>query len=353
MRSKRIDIIVGISEKLLNDSKYNADAKGLGFFFRRSNINRILKNYENTHLIPVGSVYIVSPSNVDYLFAYNALIAWLFGNEVVVKLPENIGSNREDVFAVVNLINQTCNNISIKSISRTSQENISRLKNSDSVIIWGGNDAVNNIRKTEIKPTARIIGFPDRKSGSVFNLEKILLSEKNIKAFATDVLSQTQLACSSPSFLFIEKFTLDNWKLFLTKLSLANSRFDRKGWVQENMIRVMKFWNGKKLKTHEGFSYELISINEISKAIKNESCGFGFFYIIAVDNIKELINIPKENEWQTLTYDESSLNRSELSHLNLIGPRFIRLKKIGEALSFSHIWDGIDLIRSVTIELND
>jgi hypothetical protein len=353
MQINRIEQLSKLSSELINGEVYNADAKALGFFFRKANIKNIIRSYENIMLYPVGKVYIISPSNVDYLFAYNSLLAWVFGNEVYVKLPEKIGSNFQDIFSVVGLINKYCCGIRIDSLSRISQENMFHLRTSDAIIVWGGNRAVFEIRKADLKPTARIIAFPDRKSAALLNLSNAIENHIILRNFATDVLSQTQLACSSPSFLFVDDFNASKWQEFLSRLATYSSRFSRVGWYQQRMIRVFQNCQGENVYSHKGFHYEILTPDKLSDIVKSEVCGFGFFYIIPIGNFRDLQKISHYDEWQTLTYDHTLYSKNDLLGINFDGPKFIRLKKFGEALSFNHVWDGIDLVRSVCIEVND
>ena len=75
--------------------------------------------------------------------------------------------------------------------------------------------------------------------------------------------------------------------------------------------------------------------------------GNGLFYEIEVQNIDQIAKQVKNTD-QTLTY--FGLDNSEISDLlSLISNRGLdRILPIGEALDFSVIWDGYDLIEAFT-----
>lgn len=85
----------------------------------------------------------------------------------------------------------------------------------------------------------------------------------------------------------------------------------------------------------------------ISENLSNYKGQFGIFYQKNINLLSELI-IDNDRKIQTLTY--AGLTKDSLkSFFRKIDLKGIdRIVPLGEALEFSHIWDGIDLIRHLT-----
>ena len=71
----------------------------------------------------------------------------------------------------------------------------------DARVIWGGDSSVLEIRKSPLKSGAPDITFPDRKSAAIMDGEYVSLSPSIKRDFYNDTFITDQNACTSPSVI--------------------------------------------------------------------------------------------------------------------------------------------------------
>ena len=159
------------------------------------------------------------------------------------------------------------------------------------------------------------------------------------------------MGCGSPKAIF-----------WLDKISdVANDLYKRldhiakcKEYEVEAGTSIAKFGHmNRKIATGEAFygkrfSSRLSVLNSLSdKNIFTDVQGAGMIYDIDLNNISQ---ISKYLDQTTQTITHAGLDSSEISELTEIMSTYggYRLVPLGEALSFSDVWDGIDLIAHMT-----
>ena len=93
-----------------------------------------------------------------------------------------------------------------------------------------------------------------------------------------------------------------------------------------------------------------VKIDSMKDVNEELHCGTGLFYELEISKFEDLLpNMTKKH--QTLAYygfSKEELNQAILNHL----PRGLdRLVPIGKSLDFSYIWDGYDLFKSFSREI--
>ena len=240
-------------------------------------------------------------------------------------------------------------------------EKITKLisSNCDCRVIWGSDKTVNEIKKILTQTGCKELIFPDRYSISLINLNHLSKLKKDdyaefAKKFYLDALMFDQNACSSPHLIiWFGKKNINSYDKFWNNLNLAIR--DGKYFIpnEKNMFdRYTKFCEfaakRKEVKKsiNDNFTYRMI-LNKIPKDITIFRVGFGYFFEYFISDLKEIKNNinPKI---QTLTY--FGFNTSDLKNfIYKEKPHGIdRIVPVGQALEFSELWDGYDLIRNLS-----
>ncbi len=363
---KIVNFLNEVSNRILKSKKYNhyADLATFGFWCRKKNIQALSNTYSSNNLIMGrGCVLHICPSNVPMNFAYSLAFGLISGNNNIVKLPSKNFFQAKYLLEVINHILKKKNYASLKKrfkfIKYGHEEEISRSlsKIVNARLIWGGDETIKLFKKFETKPRCIDLCFSNRVSGSIININslKSLNSKKLFNVtykFYNDSYIMDQQGCSSPQVVFwlgkkntkiVEKF----WKILSSiveknyefDLSLANKKinFTSELILKEKKIEKLKFKNLKVVR------YQKKNLNNIGK-LENS---YGTFLEVYSTNISKIKNLIDER-FQTLTY--YGIEKEQLTNFilknNLKG--IDRIVPFGRAFDMGHIWDGFDIISSLS-----
>lgn len=175
--------------------------------------------------------------------------------------------------------------------------------------------------------------------------------------FYNDCYLMDQQGCSSPQVIFwlgekntkvIEKF----WQILSNivennyefDLSLANKKIE---FTSELILKEKKIVN-LQFKDLKVIRYQKKNLNNIDKLENN----YGTFLEIKLKNISKIKKFIDER-FQTLTY--YGLEKKQLTNFisknNLQG--IDRIVPFGRAFDMSHIWDGFDIISSLSRKISE
>ncbi len=364
-----IEFIAQLSKEILNNprSKQFPDLVTFGYWCRKSNISKLRNNYDDlANRLGLGLIFHVTPSNVPMNCAFSAIFSILSGNSNVIRVPSK---GFEQVVLFLESFKKIADsnksfrpflsrNIFVDYASQLDEFTNYFSKISDARVIWGGDESIRKIRSFETKEKAPDIVFPDKVSGSVINLKEIsLLSAKDFKRFINnlynDIYIMDQNACSSPTAIFFlnhDKASED--KIWKELSELAKLKYD----LSAHQV-ISKFTKASelaaqglledKLDHDDYFLYkaDLDRIKEKDLSSLKQNSGFLFYKKISmIEDMLPYIN----DKFQTLTY--FGLQRDDiLNFLNTSKPSGIdRFCPVGSALEIGLVWDGYDLIRSLS-----
>ena len=368
---KIVNFLNEVSNRILKSKKYNyfTDLATFAFWCRKKNIQALSNTYSSNNLIiGRGCVLHICPSNVPMNFAYSLAFGLISGNNNIVKLPSR---NFFQVKYLLEVINHTLKKKNFASLKRRfkfikygHEEEISRYlsKIVNARLIWGGDETIKLFKKFETKPRCVDLCFSNRVSGSIINLDSLkrLNSKKLfniVYKFYNDCYLMDQQGCSSPQVIFwlgkknnkiVKKFwrILSNIveKNYEFDLSLANKKteFTSELVLRERKIEKLKFNNLKLVR------YQKKDLNNIDK-IENS---YGTFLEVKLTNISKMKKLIDER-FQTLTY--YGIEKEQLFNLisknNLKG--IDRIVPFGRAFDMGHIWDGFDIISSLSRKISE
>ncbi|MHB8062979.1 MAG: acyl-CoA reductase [Ruminiclostridium sp.] len=369
-----ISFFDNLSKVLLSNSKYRdyPDIIAMAFWLRRANLLRIkqqfMDTYSNRILLARGVAFHIAPSNVDTIFMYSMAISLLAGNTNIVRVSEKSSDRVSLIIGELNKLLQSEHHMQLKNniliVSYGHDDKITEYFSSisDVRIIWGGNETVKRIRKIPCKPRCIDIPFADRYSFSVFNAD-VLLKDKDLKSicnkFYNDCYTFDQNACSSPRavvWLGDENSVKEAKKIFWAEVEkLANKKYNLQ--PANAVDKIMTSYSlaiekeDTKLVAVASNSLVRIEVGQLDNIIHNIRCAAGFFVECRINKLTELEAFITEDDQTMTTYGISKGVIEEFISNNK--PRGIdRVVELGQALDFSEIWDGFDLLRELTREVS-
>ena len=368
--NKVVAFLDDLSKSLNNFNKKNIpDLKALSFFCRKNNI-LILKNKHfdpNAIRFGLGLLFHITPSNIPTNFAYSLIFGLIAGNSNIVKVPSKKFDEIEIICKSLNNVlkkrkyKQIKNMITI--IRYTDNDQVTKKLSSlcDGRLIWGGDNTINNIKKFDTKAKNIDIPFSDRYSISLINSEKFLrLSEYKvlnlIRSFYNDTYAVDQNACSSPHLILWKgKLNLKAKKKFWLYLNnLVKKKYnpplissvDNYSRLVKDMIKNQNIYSYKRFNK----SLYVVTLKKLYPNFFLKKTKWGFFYECNIQNLKN-INYVTNRSLQTFTYFGFSKKFIKyffkVNNFNGID----RVVPFGQALNISLIWDGYDLTRMLSREI--
>jgi len=369
--SKIIHFLNDLSKFLDNtlNNKNFPDLKALSFFCRKRNILSLKNKYQNkdTARFGLGLLFHITPSNIPTNFAYSLIFGLISGNSNVVKVPSKKFNEIDIICKSINYVLKKKKYIEIKNmitVIRYSNKDFLTKKFSaacDARLIWGGDKTITNIKKFDTKPKNIDIPFSDRYSISLINSEKFLKLSKHkvlnlINNFYNDTYAVDQNACSSPHLILWKgKFYKEAKKKFWFNLNnLVKKKYNSPLIsTTDNYSRlVADIINNKNILSHKRFNKSLyvVSLKKLSPKLFIKKPKWGFFYECDIKNLKN-INYVTNRGLQTLTYFGFSKKfiKTFFKSNNFNG--IDRVVPFGQALNINLIWDGYDLTKILSREI--
>ena len=361
-----LDFCAELSKLFADDE--DPDIAALGFWLRPAHLHEIkeaFKASKGSIRVSKGLAFHITASNVDTLFAYSWIVSLLVGNGNIVRLPTKQSKAIENIVRHINNVLEQSRYAGIADttclLRYAHQQSITAAISSkaDIRILWGSNPTVEAIRTIPLNPYAKDIAFPDRFSYSAiaalpYQALDFEEKERLAKAFFRDAYGFDQHGCSSPRLIFWigqaedcntaakAFYNLLQEEIVRRKYQLPLSQVLQKKTVLNVLCANLP------VQSVIQASNELTVVDIPARTpLSRLHPGGGLFYHVAMPELEELTRFASTQD-QTLTYfgfHSASLERL-VRHLNGIGPK--RFIPIGEALHFSPIWDGMDLLLELT-----
>lgn len=360
-----ITFLNALSRKLLKTGKAYSDVMTFGFWCRRAALLKEKDKYTNLdRRLGRGIIFHSTPSNVAVNFAFSFATGLLAGNANIVRLPEKPYAQVDIICqAVDELLKDDFVNLApyICVIKFPPVREITDVFSSicDTRVIWGGDMTVAELRKSPLKARANEVTFADRHSIAAIDADEYLKAEDKERIaqdFYNDTYFTDQNACTSPCLIVWlgkdkEKAKKEFWErthaLVKEKYSMAAVQSVGK---LSAFYRVAVQKEGIKLIESEDNLVTRVACEIIDKDLSFFKYNSGFFFEYDADSLNEMLPICTE-PCQTLTYYGVS-KQDMLNFVSECRPRGIdRIVPMGKSMDFSLVWDGYDLIRSLSREL--
>ena len=360
--------LTSFSQKLISskETRKFTDLIALAFWCSKKNVQNLKKKFSCDDLrTGKGLIFHITPSNVPTNFFYSLMFGLLSGNSNIVKVPSN---NFDQIRIICDQINQLLNLKKFKnlkkiiSIIRYKKDNIDNNNkilsiNCDQRIIWGGDKTINKIREYKLSPHANDITFGDRYSISLINLKKLENTnnkelDKLVRSFYNDTYLVDQNACSSPHLILW--YGKENMKVQTKFWNKLKEKVDKSYDIPMNAVteKYTKFCEDMTNdyflhgKTY-GQGIYVVRLKKIKKSTEKLRGKWGYFYEYTIKDLNEFCEFITK-KFQTISYYGFEKKYFE----NYFKSHFVdgvdRIVPIGSGLNIDLIWDGYDIIKTLS-----
>ena len=363
-----IKYLDALSKEINNDSRIRdyPDVATFSFFCRKANISRLKKKFNDDQIIKLGRgvLFHIAPSNVPVNFGFSMIMGLLSGNCNVVRVPS---INFDQINIIVSAINRLANNsryilISNRIILVRYDRNDIATKffslDCDIRIIWGGDETIKEIRKNDLQPRAFDITFADRYSLCAINANEFINNKNPIK-IANDFYNDTYLidqnACTSPHLILWigskNNVTISKKIFWECLYNIVKDKYEIKPVSAINKLTTLyeqAIMMDKITLEHSKDNLILrTNLNNLEYNIDSFRCDSGYFSEYNSSSLKDLSKIINR-KYQTLSY--YGFDKDYLSNvIDELKPCGIdRVVPIGRTMDFSLIWDGYNIIESMS-----
>lgn len=369
----RIDFLADLSRSLLAMPQVRAmpDVVSFAYWCRRANLTQLIERIDkaNRLRIGLGLSFHICPANVPINFAFSMAFGLLAGNTCVLRLPSK-ESPTVDVMvdAIFHVLQEPAHAELVDAIlltrfGRDDTVNQFWMSAADGRIVWGGDATVQHMRSLQCRPRSREVVFPDRYSMCAIEPNAVLaLNAPELQALCNrlfnDIYLMDQTACSSPQLLAwigdASAVASAKARLWPALVVFAADRYAPQGvHVMDKYVQACRHAIGNdrvmNVEQHGNLLYriELSSVSEDQDECRGY---FGTIHEVTLESLDQLAPIVNER-YQTLTYFGLGTDRIRefivSNHLRGID----RAVPIGRALDMDLVWDGYDLVSSLSRQI--
>ena len=350
-----------LSAKILADAeaKTYPDVVTLGFWCRPAALHRMQHNYDaKENRLGRGIVFHVAPSNVAVNFAYSCIAAFLAGCASIVRLP----SKDSQVALLCRLFSETLAEFPalvpyflFVRYGHEQDVNAHYTQMAQTRVIWGGDATIGEIRRVPLPPRANEITFADRHSIAVLDADAYLAASDKARIaqdFYNDTYLSDQNACTAPHFIiWVGTEIAVAQEVFWTTLhELVRTRYTLQA-VQAvdkltQVYRLSASFKARQIEMPDNLITR-VRVAHLTEELSAYRAGSGFFIEYDAKELSEIHPLCGIS-CQTLSYygiDRDTL----LQEILAMRPAGVdRIVPIGRTMDFALVWDGVDLIRTMS-----
>ena len=351
-----------LSARILADAEAKAysDVVTLGFWCRPAALRQMQRTYEaEVNRLGRGIVFHVAPSNVAVNFAYSCLAAFLAGCASIVRLPSK---DFPQIDVLCRIFTETL--AEFPALARyfifvrygheqTVNDRYSML--CQTRVIWGGDATIGEIRRAPLSPRANEITFADRHSLAVLDADAYLAAADKARIaqdFYNDTYLSDQNACTAPHFIiWVGTEIAAAQELFWRTLhELVRTRYTLQAvQVVDKLTQVYRLgacFEARQIEMPDNLITR-VRAAQLTEGLAAYRAGSGFFIEYNAKDLTEIRPLCGLS-CQTLSY--YGVDRDALLQVVLaMRPAGVdRIVPIGRTMDFALVWDGVDLIRTMS-----
>ncbi len=357
-----LDFLQDLSASLLRTAAGHPDVATFAFWCRRAAMAKRKARYQDGSLrLGRGVVFHSTPSNVPVNFAFSFAAGLLSGNANIVRLPAKPFPQVDIICQAVAALLRTEAHAHLAPYVALVRYASSRELNDafsalcDVRVVWGGDETIRRMRQSPLPPRATELTFANRFSIAVIQADSYLAAPNKPKIaqdFYNDTYLSDQNACTAPRIVvWLGERKSEAQHAFWDALgSLARSQY------QLSPVQAV----GKraalcKLAAHRHVhlapepdqTVVRVALESLDASLLAHMCHSGYFLEYDAQALDEILPLCV-SQCQTLTYlglAPADIEAFLLRHR----PRGIdRAVPMGQSMDFSLVWDGFDLVHSLT-----
>lgn len=353
-----LDFMNDVSKGIMKSvgSRMYPDVVTFGFWIRKASLQALKNRFLNdeTFRLGKGVLFHIAPSNVPVNFAYSLAAGLMTGNANVVRIPSK---DFPQVSIIADVINDVLSDYEdlkpyVILVRYEHDKEINDLFSSlcDVRVIWGGDNTIEEIRRSPLPPRSGEVTFADRYSLAVIDSDRYMeLSDKDKVAedFYNDTFLTDQNACTSPRIVI--------W--IGNRIGEAKSEF----WKREHALVSEKYQfqpiqgidklvlgylvataeNGVKIVPSEDNVINRVQLQELLDGLMDRKGNSGFFFEYDCKDITDIRSLCNDKHCQTLSYIGDKEMFLPLIESGIKG--IDRIVPVGKTMDFDLVWDGYNL----------
>ncbi len=365
-----------VSARILKDPRFKQypELMAMAFWMRRGNIVKLKADFESKRgsraWLGRGVVFHIAPANVDTIFVYSWFLSMLVGNINIVRVSSQADEQLDILLGVINEIARESTHTEVRD-----RFAIVRYEHNDEItgsfsslchtrVIWGGDETIRKIRAVALGPSATELVFADKFSFALVGARGFLdhdNKDRQIEQFYNDSYWFNQKACSSPRMVVWvgdESIVNDARGEFWTLLEEVAEK-KRLGFAPALAINKLIAECAVAISANDPVTIERHRTSLVNRVMLQSAadinrelqCGGGLFYELRIDRLDRLADIVRDKDQTIVT---CGINRADLADfVRTTRPAGVsRIVPFGEALTFSAVWDGYDLLREFCREVD-
>lgn len=372
--TEALAFLAELSRRLLASPaiRVHPDVGGFAYWCRQANLARLARSFDATHRrVGRGLVLHIAPGNVPVNFAFSLAFGLLAGNANIVRIPGARHPQADIICEAMAALLAQPEHARVAGMTR-----IIRYPRNDEVtaalsevcharVLWGGDATILHLRAMRTSPRCVDVCFADRYSLCVLGAGAILAAdgpslEALIAGFYNDVFLLDQNACSSPHLVLWQGDEVDVSRA-MDRFWRAMERFLMTKPAPPAIHAVEKFTQlcRAAIQMDEGLSAARqqnliyrVRLNTLPRDIEHHRGQHGFFFE-AIDNDFAGLKAIVGERYQTVTHfgvdPDAIINLVVDSGLTGID----RVVPVGKALDIGVIWDGYDLVGTLSRVVSD
>lgn len=373
-----IEFVGDLSRQILADKAYRGfpELMAMAHWFRPVNLLRMKSDFQaganesNKYFVSKGLVFHLAPSNVDSVFIYSWLLSLLCGNANIVRVSRRRTAQMQLFFQTVNaLLKRECFNAlgtrnAVVSFDHDAAMTALISSHCQLRVIWGGNATVVQIRAIPLPPLSSEIAFANRFSLAVIKSAAVIgLDASGLRDLAHDFYNDAfwfnQQACSSPkAVIWIGERAMNEqaqhilWAALADEIN-AQSPDNSAAYVMNRVTTLYRYAHDHDdavCMSGIGALPSRIFLPSMDEADRRCHEGSGVFIELYRSDLAQVVSLLTPTD-QTICH--FGFKQEEwVSVLPHFPPHAAdRIVPIGQALAFGQIWDGVDLLRAFTREM--
>ena len=339
------------------------DLTAFAFYIRRANLQKLEAVLALGEIrLGRGLCFHVAPANIPVNFAFTWVFSLLAGNANIVRLPSKDFPQVDALLAIINTALDKYpelkeRNAFVKYPRTDNETTAAYCQMADCRMIWGGDRTIAAIKALPAKPRCVDICFADRYSVALIDGGAVLAAgeaqlARLVEGFYNDTYLMDQNACSSPQVILWEHDSPQARERFWG----AVEELAKRKYVLQDAVAVDKYTlfceeavgNGNiQSVERKGNLLYRVQLKALSPDMIQHRGKAGFFFEYVLEDRDELFKVVTET-FQTITQfgvDVGELRRQIVdNHLRGID----RIVPIGQAMDVGVVWDGFDLVRSLS-----
>jgi len=354
-----------LSRVLMKKSRVYPDVMTFGFWCRKSALLLEKAKYDDLNRrLGRGIVFHSTPSNVPVNFAFSFAVGLLAGNANIVRLPAKDFPQVRIIVDCIKEVLQTSHPEMIPYVCMVKFPPSKEVVDYFSIIchsrvVWGGDETIAEIRQSPLMPRASEVNFADRYSFAIIDADEFLKTEDKrviIQNFYNDTYFSDQNACTSPRIVVWIGKRKDEaqsvWWRMVDELAKEKYNITAVQTIGKISALYKAAANLDIQRVYVEQPYVMrIKLNTLDEKSMYYRYNSGFFYEYDAGSLMEILPIAT-NKSQTVTY--YGLKKEQIiEFVNKNRPQGIdRFVPIGKSMDFSLVWDGYDLIRTLSRIVN-